>query len=827
MHKAFTSSLKLVWGAFLLLTSLYCLLAFVPYTYYAFIKAPAYPWMPWFAKHHAVLYWIALLLIAIASWQNRLRRSRWPIFAALAAAGVYISVRPFVPALHDSWVAYAWALVSLTPLGLLSALEVSECWPRSEEAERQSLSYSNAVFVGILIALLYAAGVHIHKYVEHGSVGFHAREWQLALWSILSHALIAILVVSALNLVGKAALHAVRARSVGLALISLGGFAALWLLAARFLRNSLSFQGWQAQLYAASLALVLTLFALSLVLPWLQRKRAAEDDIEPSDRLPKVVLALAALALAAATLALPSLLDGRDWNGVLARTFTLLLWAGLTACIYLLRPRRKQFSTVALIAIPLFSVMAYKTAQATAIFWGKPLGSTDDEIARALEEYGARDASFQLAHHLLGNSRSLDCGNLCRILRQHTNIRNAEIREDVNLVDDLVPASGDRPNIFVFVIDSLRPDYLGAYNPKVDFTPSLDALARESAVMRNAFTQYAGTTLSEPAIWSGTMLLHAHYMRPFSKVNSLEKLANINGYQMMVSYDTVLRELLTPSPDLIKLDAEVPIWNRFEACSTVQQAMGALDRRGEKSRPIFFYAQPMNVHHFAINDLPKITQTDWRRPGFNRRISLEVSQVDACLGKFFTYLKSRGLYENSIIVVTSDHGDALGDAGRVSHSTFIYPEIMRVPLIVRLPEKMRREVVFQENRVATLTDIAPSLYYLLGHRPIRKNPLFGCPMFAVTSQELEGCQRKELLLASDVRAAYGILAENGQYLYATYDSPAESFLFDLHTDPRGERNLVTPELKKRYDEQIITQLQTIADFYGYRSGMGSLVASRY
>ena len=59
--------LKLIWGIYLVLTSIYCLLAFLPYTYFALIKAPAYSWMPWFAHHHRPLYWLALLAAAVAS----------------------------------------------------------------------------------------------------------------------------------------------------------------------------------------------------------------------------------------------------------------------------------------------------------------------------------------------------------------------------------------------------------------------------------------------------------------------------------------------------------------------------------------------------------------------------------------------------------------------------------------------------------------------------------------------------------------------------------------------------------------------------------------
>jgi arylsulfatase A-like enzyme len=183
------------------------------------------------------------------------------------------------------------------------------------------------------------------------------------------------------------------------------------------------------------------------------------------------------------------------------------------------------------------------------------------------------------------------------------------------------------------------------------------------------------------------------------------------------------------------------------------------------------------------------------------------------------------MYDNSIIIVTSDHGDATGEFGRSSHSTSIWPEIMRVPLIIHLPPKMREQIVYDDSRLATLTDVVPTLYYLLEHRPIIKNRMYGRPLFAETRQELESYSAHDLLLASDVRAVYGILMADGRYLYTTYDSPAQSYLFDLAADPNAERNILTAPLKQRYDEEIIEHLQMVGDFYGYRPGVGSLVAS--
>ncbi len=89
--------LKLLWGIYLVLTSMYCLLAFLPYTYFALIKAPPYEWMPWFAHHQALLYWLALSAVAIAQWPRGKNTGFLASFAVLAAAGVFVAA-PAVPA---------------------------------------------------------------------------------------------------------------------------------------------------------------------------------------------------------------------------------------------------------------------------------------------------------------------------------------------------------------------------------------------------------------------------------------------------------------------------------------------------------------------------------------------------------------------------------------------------------------------------------------------------------------------------------------------------------------------------------------------------------
>jgi hypothetical protein len=138
---------------------------------------------------------------------------------------------------------------------------------------------------------------------------------------------------------------------------------------------------------------------------------------------------------------------------------------------------------------------------------------------------------------------------------------------------------------------------------------------------------------------------------------------------------------------------------------------------------------------------------------------------------------------------------------------------------------MQGKFVADRDGISTLTDITPSLYYLLGHQSVRLNPMFGHPLFVKDQNDLDHYRRSEVFFASDVVAAYGLLEENGRYLYATYDSPARSLFFDLSSDPNAEHNILTDKEKRRHDEKIIDYLKMIADFYGYKPQVGSLLTA--
>src|SRR5207245_6046663 len=90
----------------------------------------------------------------------------------------------------------------------------------------------------------------------------------------------------------------------------------------------------------------------------------------------------------------------------------------------------------------------------------------------------------------------------------------------------------------------------------------------------------------------------------------------------------------------------------------------------------------------------------------------EIATADAIVGDFLDFLRASGVYDRAVIVLTSDHGEGLGDHGEDQHSILLYTEALRVPLMVKLPQGRRKGETIEEP--AQLADIVPTVAGLLG-----------------------------------------------------------------------------------------------------------------
>lgn len=785
-----------------LLTWLVSLLLYIPFTYEQFLKGGVFPSLNWFLRAQPWLYWGSFALAAIARG-----RAAAAVFAGPGvAAGAFLTLRP-LSAMPSGGPALLASFAALVPL---AALGIADCAAglRAIAWSRERYSEDRRIFGAAWNSALFVAGVYAAMAIYRGSLGFGTDSAAACAWTLASHlAAFAVLFALAQAIRGGSEFFRGPARAA-FVLLYLCGAAGLAVALNQIGFRPVSFTGLEAAVAAGAVALALGVCAagcgVRLWTPDCGAVTGTELALAPIGSLvarsPRAAWPALAVVAGAAFF-----ITGRaarmDWNYLLQKSTALVVWALAFTCFYAMAPRRAapRDRSRWMLAAALLAVAAYR------LMGFAPTGP--------LEHYAGFDPSFRLIHEAL--ARPAGSTSIYRFLERNTNI-SREVHIDpveVNLAD-LTPAAGQRPHIFVFVIDSLRPDYLGAYNPRVTFTPAIDSFARESVVFRKAFTRYGGSGLSEPSLWAGSLLIHQQYPRPFYPMNALEKLLLADGYHSYVSLDSILHTIVKPDAGIEELDAGVPNM-KYDLCRTLDELKGKLAARPVSTAPVFAYSMPQNIHVSVIQREHASVPAGESYPGFYAPCAARVRRMDGCFGGFLQFLRAAGWYDESVIILTADHGDSLGEDGRWGHAYTLFPEIVRVPLIVHLPSALRN-LISHANEPAFLSDITPSLYYLLGHRPVARNPLFGRPLFAASGEELKAPAGERYIAASSYAAVYGVLDRSAESYYLLDAVNRAAYFYELRPD--GSAVLKGRRLKPDLDRFLEDRVRAIARFYRYRAG---------
>jgi arylsulfatase A-like enzyme len=239
----------------------------------------------------------------------------------------------------------------------------------------------------------------------------------------------------------------------------------------------------------------------------------------------------------------------------------------------------------------------------------------------------------------------------------------------------------------------------------------------------------------------------------------------------------------------------------------VRELEAALAESAGDPRPVFSYTLPQNVH-IAVASKRHVPE-DRSYPGFVAPIAESVRQVDECFGTFLAFLRQSGQYDNSIVILTSDHGDSLGEEGRWGHAYFMVPEVMRIPLMIHVPSRLRDRVRANLTRVSFSTDITPTLYELLGSRMAGEDPLSGSSLLVERTRRLSDRRRANFLLASSYGAVYGMLSHNGRMLYAADAIDGRDDQYEL-TGVTGKRTIATGAARTLNRRRIVAQLRDLA-----------------
>jgi arylsulfatase A-like enzyme len=157
------------------------------------------------------------------------------------------------------------------------------------------------------------------------------------------------------------------------------------------------------------------------------------------------------------------------------------------------------------------------------------------------------------------------------------------------------------------------------------------------------------------------------------------------------------------------------------------------------------------------------------------RYRLAIRQVDRHLGRLFEALRSRGIADDTLVVITGDHGEAFGGPhGLMGHGGGLYDENLRVPLVFWNPRLFHEKAPRRNARAAGHVDIFPSIAHLLGVSPAADWQ--GTSVFAADHPG-------RAYILDDMRGyQFGIVDERYKYIARVVDGVER--LYDLHADPQ-------------------------------------------
>jgi arylsulfatase A-like enzyme len=383
----------------------------------------------------------------------------------------------------------------------------------------------------------------------------------------------------------------------------------------------------------------------------------------------------------------------------------------------------------------------------------------------------------------------------------------------LNAGPHLVP----RPNVVLIVVDTLRANHLGIYGYQRDTSPNLDALAREAFLYRNAISTAPWTSPAVGSILTGRYPPQIGITRqPIvldQAVRRLPEVLQARGYQTagIVSHIYVGRKY--------NYQQGFGFWDESQAKGHTHVSSHAVTKRAieflrrHREGPFFLFLHYFDPHFDYIqhekydysegysgpvrsenNNCNELRQLAWKGQLTGSDIRYlralydsEISYTDEHIGRFLDELRRRGLYDDALIIVTSDHGESFVDRPDrwIGHTICVYGECLNVPLILKLPGQHGHRLIEEwvsiidiPSTILTLTGPANPLGMALEGRPLTR-PRSGRALFAQTRRWFA----KDTVVMNDWKLIRRVKAR-------------QEALFDLAKDPdeRQDRLAAEPQV---------------------------------
>lgn len=356
-------------------------------------------------------------------------------------------------------------------------------------------------------------------------------------------------------------------------------------------------------------------------------------------------------------------------------------------------------------------------------------------------------------------------------------------------------------NVVVVTLDTLRADRLGCYGFAGVQTPHIDALAREGVVFDQVTATVPLTFPSHATMFTG-LLPPRHGIRD-------------NGGFFLDEKRTTLAERLAAQG--WETGAFVGAWvlaskwglaqgfrtysDKFDLSRYKSISLGSVQKPGDEvmddalrwmetvqEKKFFAWIHLYDAH--TPYEPPEPYRS--RYPG--QPYVAEVAYTDAVVGRLTSWLRERGLMERTLVVLTADHGESLGEHGESTHAYFIYDSTMDVPLIVRTPWGDRGRVSSQVSGA----DLFPTVLELLGQAPEAGLDGRSLALGVLNPQALAGGRAYVETYFPRYHFGWQHLRglRDGRYKYIEAPTPE---LYDLQQDP-GERHNIFKANSQRAED---------------------------
>ena len=290
-----------------------------------------------------------------------------------------------------------------------------------------------------------------------------------------------------------------------------------------------------------------------------------------------------------------------------------------------------------------------------------------------------------------------------------------------------------RPNVFLILIDTLRPDHLGAYGYERATSPAIDELATKGVRFERAYSAASWTNPSILALFTGRYPADAWEPKPHEEaiklvvpphVDTMAEILAANGYLTVAASDHpgINAKLFGQGFDiylhLYRVDGPWTEWRETDSEKVLRQLHDLLEGRPDER--LFTYIH-LIYPHGPYEPPPPWDDYFGRGTLFfkpkNRALMInmydgDIRHTDEVIKDFLADIRASGLAEDSIVILLSDHGEGFWEHGLMEHGNSLYNELLHIPLVFYAPGRVPENVIVHD--VVRITDVLPTVLDLVG-----------------------------------------------------------------------------------------------------------------